>query len=74
MQLNRTFDTNARQAETATIVAPFDYSQLIWATALGFFIWGETPAANAFAGALVVAASGLYIFRREAYRRRQQAQ
>lgn len=57
----------------ATIVAPFDYSQLIWATALGFFIWGETPAANALFGAIVVAGSGLYIFRREAYRRRRPA-
>ena len=39
----------------ATIIAPFDYSQLIWATALGFLVWGETPAAHVFAGALVVA-------------------
>ena len=30
----------------ATIVAPFDYCQLIWATALGFAIWGEAPAAD----------------------------
>ena len=54
----------------ATIVAPFDYSQLVWATALGFFVWGETPAANAFLGATILAAAGLYIFRREAVRRR----
>lgn len=53
----------------ASIVAPFDYSQLLWATALGFFIWQETPTLNAVVGALVLAASGLYIFRREAMRR-----
>ena len=57
----------------ATIVAPFDYSQLIWATALGFVIWHETPATNAFAGALIVAAAGLYIFRREATKRAARA-
>lgn len=54
----------------ATIIAPFDYMQLIWTAALGFFIWREMPAINAFIGAVIVAAAGLYIFRREAIRRR----
>jgi len=53
----------------ATIVAPFDYGQLLWATALGFAIWGESPASNVLAGAVLVAGAGLYIFRREAARR-----
>lgn len=55
----------------ATIVAPFDYTQLIWATALGFVIWSETPSTTAALGAAIVAAAGLYIFRREAARRRK---
>ena len=54
----------------ATIIAPFDYMQLIWTAALGFFIWQEMPAINAFISAVIVAAAGLYIFRREAIRRR----
>lgn len=54
----------------ATIIAPFDYTQLIWATALGFIIWHEAPAPNAFVGAGIVAGAGMYIFRREAIRRR----
>lgn len=53
----------------ATVVAPFDYTQLLWATALGMFFWQETPSASAFVGAAIVAAAGLYIFRREALRR-----
>lgn len=57
----------------ATIVAPFDYAQLLWAILFGLLIWGETPAPNALLGAAVVAAAGLYIFKREAIRRREKA-
>ena len=46
-------------------MAPFDYIQLIWATGLGYLIWGELPQAATIAGALVVAASGIYILHRE---------
>lgn len=55
----------------ATVVAPFDYCQLIWATALGFALWGEAPATEVYLGALIVAGSGLYIFRRETIRRKE---
>jgi drug/metabolite transporter (DMT)-like permease len=48
-----------------SVVAPFDYSQLIWATLLGFMLWGETPTLTMLAGAGVIAASGLYITYRE---------
>lgn len=54
----------------ATIIAPFDYTQLIWTAGLGFLVWSEIPATNAFLGAIIVAAAGLYIFHREAIRRR----
>lgn len=53
----------------ATVVAPFDYTTLIWAGVLGFFVFGETPSANAVMGALIIAAAGMYIFHREARRR-----
>jgi drug/metabolite transporter (DMT)-like permease len=53
------------------VVAPFDYSQLIWATILGYLVWGELPHAATLAGALVVAASGIYILHREFLRFRQ---
>jgi len=50
----------------ATIVAPFDYSQLIWAAGLGLLLWNEAIRLETAAGALIVAGAGLYIFRREA--------
>ena len=57
---------SAYKKAPATIVAPFDYSQLLWATILGFVFWQETPAQSALIGAAILAAAGIYIFRREA--------
>jgi drug/metabolite transporter (DMT)-like permease len=66
--------TEAIRVAPVGVVAPFDYSQLIWATILGFVIWGELPHAATVAGAAVVAASGIYILHRELVRfRRAQA-
>ncbi len=48
-----------------SFVSPFDYSRLLYATALGFFVFGETPDAWSAMGALIIVASGYYIVRRE---------
>jgi drug/metabolite transporter (DMT)-like permease len=50
-------------------VVPFNYLSLIWATLLGFAIWGDVPTPHLIAGAAVVVASGLYILWRETLRR-----
>jgi drug/metabolite transporter (DMT)-like permease len=65
------FLTEAIRVAPVGVVAPFDYSQLIWATALGFLVWGELPHPATVAGALVVAASGIYILHRELRRFRR---
>ena len=65
------FLTEAIRVAPVGVVAPFDYSQLIWATILGYLIWGELPHAATIAGALVVAASGIYILHRELLRFRR---
>jgi len=62
------FLTEAIRVAPVGVVAPFDYTQLIWATALGYLIWGDFPHATTLAGAAVVAASGLYILHRELIR------
>src|SRR3546814_6289565 len=49
----------------AAIVAPFDYSALVWAALLGFVLWGDVPTAWVVGGAAIVIGSGLYILRRE---------
>ena len=50
----------------ASVVAPFDYTGLIWATILGWLIWREAPDAYAYLGAVFIAGSGVYIAVREA--------
>lgn len=60
-----TMMTQAFRFAPAAVVAPFDYTALIWATLLGWLIWGEIPDAATYAGAAVIIASGLYIVLRE---------
>ena len=50
----------------ATFVAPFDYSKLLIAGAIGFFVFAEVPDLWTLAGAAIIVASTLYIARREA--------
>jgi drug/metabolite transporter (DMT)-like permease len=49
----------------AALVAPFQYSQMVWAILLGFLIWGDVPDPAKLLGAAIVAASGLFILYRE---------
>lgn len=49
----------------ASLVAPFEYSTMIWATALGWFVFDEWPAMAVVAGSLIVIASGIYVILRE---------
>lgn len=66
--------TQALTVAPVGVVAPFDYTQLVWATGLGFLVWGELPRATTIAGAAVVAASGFYILHREIRRFRAASQ
>ncbi|MFT4707102.1 MAG: drug/metabolite transporter (DMT)-like permease [Ascidiaceihabitans sp.] len=50
----------------AIIVAPMQYSQIIWATLFGIFIFAEYPAWQTYLGTAVIVLSGAYILRREA--------
>ncbi|PRX37023.1 Permease of the drug/metabolite transporter (DMT) superfamily [Meinhardsimonia xiamenensis] len=54
-----------RRAEAA-IVAPMQYSQILWATGYGAAFFGETVDAATMTGAAVIIAAGLYIVFREA--------
>ena len=55
----------AYRAGEAAIVAPMQYSQIIWATVYGWFIFHEAPDAPTMIGASVIICSGLYIVWRE---------
>ena len=62
--------TQAFRFAPAAVAAPFSYTAMIWAMLLGFAIWGDVPTLALLVGAIVVAASGLYILYRETARRR----
>jgi len=51
-----------------SMLAPFDYTALVWGALLGFMIWGEVPGWSLLAGSVVLVGSGLYILHRETVR------
>lgn len=57
--------TAALRLAPVAVVVPMDYTSLIWASALGWWLFGALPAPLTWAGAPVIVASGLYIVWRE---------
>ncbi|MEM9104846.1 MAG: DMT family transporter [Pseudomonadota bacterium] len=55
----------AYKAAEAAIVAPMQYSQIIWATLFGILFFNEEPEQVTLAGAAIIIVSGLYIVLRE---------
>ena len=58
----------AYQRASAAILAPFSFTQLIWATLIGFLIFGDLPDGWTLLGAVIIVGSGLYVFYREGVR------
>ncbi len=59
------FMIGAYNRAEAVIVAPMQYSQILWATAYGYFLFGEKLERSTALGAGIIIASGLYILMRE---------
>lgn len=57
----------------SNIVAPFHYSQIVWAVIFGLLLFGDRPSAWVVTGSTIIIASGLYILWRETIRQRQAA-
>ena len=53
------------QMAPASVITPFNYTSIVWATILGFMVFGEIPTAALVAGATIIVAAGLYIVLRE---------
>ncbi len=49
----------------ASVVAPFQYTMIVWGVALGYLVFGDVPDLPTLAGAAIIIAAGLFIFRRE---------
>ncbi len=55
-----------RQGDAA-IVAPMQYSQIIWGAGFGFLFFAETPDSSTGLGAGIIIAAGLYVVIRESF-------
>ena len=53
-----------RQGE-ASLIAPLEYSALLWGLLLDFSLWGALPDGMTWVGAAIIVVSGLYLLRRE---------
>lgn len=61
--------TQAVRLAPISLIAPFDYTHLLFAASWGFVLWGDLPGANTLLGAAVVVAAGLYVLHRERLKR-----
>ena len=59
--LGVTLLSQAFRMAPAAVVAPFDYTALIWASVLGWLIWGTIPDLWMYAGAAIIVISGIYL-------------
>jgi len=57
--------TESYRYAAASAVAPFDYSSMLWALLLGYWLFGELPEALVYVGAAIVAGAGLFVIWRE---------
>lgn len=63
--------TTAFRHGSASTLAPFEYTALIWGVLFDITIWGVLPDRMTWVGAAVIVASGLYIVHRERVRSKQ---
>jgi drug/metabolite transporter (DMT)-like permease len=59
------FLTESYRFAAASVVAPFDYSAMLWALLLGYWLFGELPGTMVYVGASIVGGAGLYVIWRE---------
>ena len=58
----------AFQLGSVSILAPFAYSQMIWATLFGYLVFHNLPDLLTWVGAIVIILSGVYVWHRERVR------
>ena len=58
--------TYAYRLASIGILAPFQYVEIIGATALGLILFGDFPDAITWLGIAIIVGSGMYVFHREA--------
>lgn len=59
------FLTESYRYASASLVAPFGYTTMLWALIFGYLMFGEIPVLLVFVGAGIVAAAGIFVIFRE---------
>ena len=59
------FLTESYRYASASVVAPFDYTAMVWALVLGYAMFGEIPTLMIVVGCAIIAGSGLFVIWRE---------
>jgi drug/metabolite transporter (DMT)-like permease len=59
------FLTESYRLAEASLVAPFDYTSMLWALVLGYLVFSELPGWQVFVGAGIIALAGLFVIWRE---------
>ena len=57
--------TEAFRLAPASVVAPFEYTALVWGVAIDWVVWHTLPGARMLTGAAIVIGAGLYLLHRE---------
>jgi drug/metabolite transporter (DMT)-like permease len=57
--------TQAFRIAPPSLVAPFEYTSLLWAMLFGFLVWGDVPTTLVLVSAAVVIVSGIYVLHDE---------
>jgi drug/metabolite transporter (DMT)-like permease len=57
--------TESYRYAPASLVAPLDYTALLWAFIIGYWFFGELPTVTVYVGSAIVAGSGLFVIWRE---------
>ncbi len=63
--LGQIFFTDSLRHAPASFLAPFDYTALLWAFMIGYWVFGEVPTLYVVAGAAIVAGAGIFVILRE---------
>jgi drug/metabolite transporter (DMT)-like permease len=57
--------TESYRYAPASVIAPYDYTAILFAFLLGYLMFGEVPTSLVVAGAAIVVAAGLFVLMRE---------
>jgi drug/metabolite transporter (DMT)-like permease len=60
--------TEAFRLAPASLVAPYEYTALVWAVGIDWIVWQVLPGARMLAGSVIVVGAGLYLLHRERQR------